>query len=105
MLDAVPDGSLDYVFSSHCLERLADPAAAIELWSKKLKPGGVLFLYLPHPDMELWRAGSPWVPEHKWVPTPERIGDLVMGADLDLRILTRAPDAYWSFRCVAVRST
>ena len=52
----LPDyDKLDYIFSSHCLEHLADPVKAIEYWKTKLKPGGVLFLYLPHPDMIYWR--------------------------------------------------
>lgn len=46
---------VDYVFSSHCLEHLPNPVAAIKHWREVLKPGGVLFLYLPHPDMEYWR--------------------------------------------------
>src|SRR5206468_3266285 len=51
----LPSGEFDYVFSSHCLEHLANPVAAIEHWKTRLKPGCVLFLYLPHPDMRYWR--------------------------------------------------
>jgi SAM-dependent methyltransferase len=51
----LPAGDYDYVFSSHCLEHLADPVAAIEHWKTRIKPRGVLFLYLPHPDMCYWR--------------------------------------------------
>src|SRR5690606_37713344 len=47
-------GLWDYVFSSRCLEHLVNPIAALEHWKSKLKPGGVLFLYLPHPDMRYW---------------------------------------------------
>lgn len=50
----LPPERFDYIFSSHCLEHLAHPVAAIEHWKSRLKPGGVLFLYLPHPDMEYW---------------------------------------------------
>lgn len=51
----LPNEEHDYIFSSHCLEHLADPVAAVEHWKTRIKPGGVLFLYLPHPDMEYWR--------------------------------------------------
>lgn len=52
------DASLDYVFSSHCLEHLADLAAALREWTRVLRPGGVMLLYLPHWDCEYWRVGN-----------------------------------------------
>jgi SAM-dependent methyltransferase len=52
----LPD-ELDYVFSSHCLEHVSDWVAAVEYWISRLVPGGVLFLYLPHPDQTYWK---PW---------------------------------------------
>jgi SAM-dependent methyltransferase len=48
---------LDYVYSSHCLEHLPDWVTALDYWTENLKPGGVLFLYLPHYAQEYWR---PW---------------------------------------------
>jgi SAM-dependent methyltransferase len=51
---SLPEGQFDYIFSSHCLEHLISPIAALKHWKTRLKPGGVLFLYLPHPDMEYW---------------------------------------------------
>src|SRR5580704_143161 len=45
-LDSIPAGTLDYVFSSHCLEHIADWQGALKSWIEKLKPGGRLFLYL-----------------------------------------------------------
>lgn len=48
---------VDYIYSSHCLEHLVDWVAAIEYWSTVLPTGGVLFLYLPHPDQKYW---NPW---------------------------------------------
>lgn len=103
VLDHIADGTLDYVFSSHCLEHLREPAKALSLWARKLRPGGLLFLYLPHPDMRLWLAGSPHVPEHCWVPTPRLIHDMVSRSGLEVLRLTELPDVYWSFRCVARR--
>lgn len=49
--------SLDYIYSSHCLEHLPNWVQVIEYWASKLRVGGVLFLYLPHRDQEYW---NPW---------------------------------------------
>jgi len=53
----LPPGHFDYVFSSHCLEHLPDWVKALDYWHTKLKHGGVLFLYLPHPSQSYW---LPW---------------------------------------------
>lgn len=53
--EAFGDGRWDYIFSSHCLEHLENPVAALEHWKTRLRRGGVVFLYLPHPDMAYWR--------------------------------------------------
>jgi SAM-dependent methyltransferase len=46
-LDALPDGSVDYVYSLNVLEHIADDAAALHLLARKLAPGGLLLLYVP----------------------------------------------------------
>lgn len=48
---------LDYIYSSHCLEHVDDWVAALEYWVSRLKKGGVIFLYLPHPKQKYWK---PW---------------------------------------------
>jgi len=54
----LPVGQVDYIFSSHCLEHIREPwHEVIRYWWDHLKPGGVLFLYLPHFEMVYWR---PW---------------------------------------------
>ncbi len=50
-LAGIPDASFDFVYSSHVLEHLDDPARAIRNWWRVLKPGGYLILYLPERDM------------------------------------------------------
>lgn len=50
-----PGGSLDYVFSSHMLEHLAYPWTAIQEFYRVLKPGGILYLYLPNTAYHRWR--------------------------------------------------
>ena len=53
----LPEGVVDYIYSSHCLEHVEDWVKALELWISKLRSGGVLFLYHPHADQKYWR---PW---------------------------------------------
>jgi|GEM_PF-197063 len=57
--------SMDYVFSSHCLEDLQDTGAALAQWMRVLKTGGNLVLYLPHRNFYP-RVGKPGAnPHHK----------------------------------------
>jgi SAM-dependent methyltransferase len=64
----LPHGQFDYVFSSHCLEHLVNPVAALEHWRSRLRPGGVLFLYLPSPEMRYWRPENCIKHLHMWHP-------------------------------------
>ncbi len=50
--------SLDFVFSSHCLEHLEEPSRALFEWKRVLKENGILFLYLPHKDYLPWRPAN-----------------------------------------------
>lgn len=50
-LPQVPDGRLDFVYSSHLLEHIEDYQAALAEWWRILKDGGHLVLYLPHRDL------------------------------------------------------
>jgi predicted SAM-dependent methyltransferase len=68
-----PYENLDYIFSSHCLEHLYDWVDVLDYWTSKLKPGGILFLYLPDYSQEYWK---PWNNrKHKNIFTPEIIAD------------------------------
>jgi hypothetical protein len=40
--------SLDFIVARHLLEHLPDPLAALIRWHEVLRPGGLLFLSLPH---------------------------------------------------------
>jgi SAM-dependent methyltransferase len=65
----LPEGEVDFVFSSHCLEHVDDWVATLEHWISRLKKGGVLFLYLPDFSQTYWR---PWFNrKHRHVLTPE----------------------------------
>lgn len=54
----LPFVSVDFIFSSHCLEHLPNYVDAINYWISKLQSGGVLFLYLP--DCEQQQYWRPW---------------------------------------------
>ena len=44
-------GQFDFVYSSHCLEHMRDPRAAVREWWKLVKPGGHLFFVVPDEDL------------------------------------------------------
>jgi len=43
----IPDGSLDYIYSSNVLEHIEDDVATLVMLRAKLRPGGTLLLYVP----------------------------------------------------------
>ena len=53
----LPHPDVDYIFSSHCLEHIDEWVNTMEYWYETLRPGGVLFLYLPDYSQKYWR---PW---------------------------------------------
>ncbi|GAI29487.1 unnamed protein product [marine sediment metagenome] len=92
------DASLDFVFSSHCLEHIENWREALCEWVKKLKPGGMLFLYLPHPDCAIWHPGSPFVGKgHKWIPRPEIAKRTLLEFECEIIQFDEGPDAMQSF--------
>ena len=46
-----PAGTYDAVHSSHCLEHMHDPSAALAEWWALLKPAGHLVIVVPHEDL------------------------------------------------------
>jgi SAM-dependent methyltransferase len=49
-LDFLPDASQDFVIANHVLEHAPDPLGALLSWARVLRPGGVLFVTVPHVD-------------------------------------------------------
>jgi len=68
------DNSLDYVFSSHCLEHIPDYklTATLREWMRVLKVGGHLVTCVPHRDLYEKKLNLPssWSPDHKRFYTP-----------------------------------
>jgi SAM-dependent methyltransferase len=92
------DGSLDYIFSSHCLEHIDQWKYALTEWLRKIKTGGILFLYLPHPDCEIWHPGSPFVGTgHKWIPTPVVVKQALLDLKCTIIDADDGPDTMCSF--------
>lgn len=102
-LDKFEDTSLDFVFSSHCLEHLEQWQQALILWIRKLRIGGYLVLYLPHESMRLWHPGGPWAGlAHKWVPTSDVLIPFLYSHGVDIVEHDAGPDGFWSF-CIVGR--
>ena len=97
----IPDGEeWDYIFSSHCLEHLVDPIKALEYWMSKIKSGGCVYLYLPHPDMEYWLPQNNKKHLHSWYPEEMRIIFKDIGL---INVLGSERDMYWSFSTVGFK--
>jgi SAM-dependent methyltransferase len=94
----VEDGSLDYLFSSHCLEHIEDWRQTLAEWVDKVKPGGAVFLYLPHPACGIWRMGSPFVGDaHRWIPTPDIVKQSLTELGCEIVQFDDGPDGMFSF--------
>jgi SAM-dependent methyltransferase len=97
-IEDIPNNSQDYVFSSHCVEHILEWEKALDSWIAKVKPGGILFLYLPHPSCKLWHMSNPFMQNtHKWVPNPETISRAITERGLTIIDRDDGPDHFYSF--------
>ncbi len=46
----LPDASHDFVVSSHVLEHLPNPIKALLEWDRLVRPGGIIFMIVPHKE-------------------------------------------------------
>ncbi|MEI8393234.1 MAG: methyltransferase domain-containing protein [Rhodospirillaceae bacterium] len=95
------DASQDYVFSSHCLEHLERWSDALLEWRRVLKPGGILYLYLPHPACRMWNTEI--LHHHVWQPEPDALPAHLESIGFEILESSLFPDAYLSFFVVARR--
>lgn len=72
----LPDGSQDFVVSSHVLEHFPDPVKALLEWDRLLKPGGIIFAIVPHKERTMDRDQPRTTLEHL-------VDDFVHGAEGD----------------------
>lgn len=97
-IENIKKASLDYIFSSHTLEHVAEWEAALVQWVSLLKKGGRIFLYLPHPDCLIWKPGAPGIGDgHKWSPSASKIANELERQGLAILAREDGPDAMMSF--------
>jgi SAM-dependent methyltransferase len=67
LLAGVPDNTLDFAHSSHCLEHMREPREALKNWLRVLRPGGHLVVLVPDEDLyEQGQFPSTFNTDHKW---------------------------------------
>lgn len=88
------DGLWDFAFSSHCLEHLVNPVAAIEHWKTRLRSGGVVFLYLPHPSQRYWNPAN--CRKHLHLFHPEDVATMLRDLGF-INVIHSERDMAWSF--------
>lgn len=73
------DGTVDGIFSSHCLEHVNDAEAALKDWFRTLRVGAHLFITVPHMYLYERNAKPPssWNVDHLRFFTPGRLLTLV----------------------------
>jgi SAM-dependent methyltransferase len=55
-LETIPDASEDFLIAAHVFEHMSNPARALEAWCRVVKPGGFVYLVIPHPARTFdWR--------------------------------------------------
>jgi SAM-dependent methyltransferase len=98
----LPGSEYDYIFSSHCLEHLTNPVAALEHWKTRLRLGGVLFLYLPAPEMKYWQPTRNRRHLHTW--TPAQMAEMLRDLGF-VDVIHGERDLAWSFACIGFKSS
>lgn len=84
--------SQDFVYSSHVLEHIKDSYDALSEWFRVLKPGGYLFIVVPHAYLyerlrEVHHATSSQLPKSMWNEDHYRVytpGSLLRAVDVAL---------------------
>jgi len=56
LMEGVSNSTYDFLYSSHCLEHLGDPAEALRNWIRVVKPNGHLIIVVP--DEDLYEQGE-----------------------------------------------
>ena len=92
---------LDFIFSSHALEHISDWSETLKYWFSRLRPGGIVFLYLPHESIPEWRPEA--YHEHKWVPTWENVSEGLKLAGFEVVEYLADCDAEGSFYVIGRR--
>lgn len=54
----LPDNSQDFVLSAHVIEHFPDPLKALKEWYRLIRPGGYIFMIVPHKERTFDKARS-----------------------------------------------
>ncbi|MBC7768804.1 MAG: class I SAM-dependent methyltransferase [Phycisphaerales bacterium] len=106
-MKGVADNFFDFVFSSHCLEHLRDPAEGLRNWFRVLRANGHLVITIP--DEDLYEQGV-WPSTHNrdhkhaftlmksrsWCPASHNVLDLLreLGPAADIRKIEVIDETY-----------
>lgn len=93
----LPPLQADAIVSSHFLEHSDSWVECLEYWTSKLKPGGILFLYLPDYSQKYWRVWSNR--KHRHTLFPQLLKDYLTDCNKFVhdKIFVSGIDAYNSF--------
>jgi SAM-dependent methyltransferase len=58
-IPALPDSSVDFVFSSHVVEHLPNLIKAMKEWYRVVRPGGYIVMIVPQRDARVLDRGKP----------------------------------------------
>ena len=57
----VPDGSVDFVISSHVLEHVSNVIRTLKEWNRVVRSGGIIYMIVPH-ERRTFDRGRPLTP-------------------------------------------
>jgi SAM-dependent methyltransferase len=86
VLDSLPDGPFDYLFSFEVLEHIEDDAAALHDWVKRLRPGGRALLSVPAHQRK-WNVTDTMAGHYRRYDREDTVR-LVRSADLEIEGVT-----------------
>lgn len=97
--------SLDYVFTSHCVEHLSKKEQSIFIseCSRVIKKNGILYIYMPIENASLWKPELMKV--HKQISDSESIIDLCISNGFKALAVNSTADLYFSKRFVFIKNS
>ncbi len=60
----LPDASQDFIVNSHVFEHFNNPIKALIEWDRLLKPGGIIFMIIPHKERTFDKQGTRTTLQH-----------------------------------------
>ena len=99
-----PDESLDFVFTSHCIEHLSgnEQIKFIAECNRVIKRKGILYIYMPIENASLWKPELMKV--HKKITESKSLIDLCLKNDFEVLSISSTADLYFSKRFVFVKN-